>query len=142
LTEGQCSRQCQWLCVWIESASSVLLTRISIIDIYTEDPNEGLPSCPSLENLQPGLRSLQKNHWSCKCSSVMNNWMRALPRHIISAALCVLHLQGVWSVAQSGGQRRRSGEERGFQGRCRTFFLISFGHWPVKMHCKQLRKCH
>jgi hypothetical protein len=30
--------------------------------------------------------------------------MRALPHHIISAALCVLHLQGVWSVAQSGEQ--------------------------------------
>jgi len=71
----------------------------------------------------------------------MNNWMRALPRHIISAALCVLHLQGVWSVAQSGEQ---GGVERSvaFKEDVKHFFLISFGHWPVKMHCKQLRKYH
>jgi hypothetical protein len=52
--------------------------------------------------------------------------MRALPHHIISAALCVLHLQGVWSVAQSGEQ---GGVERSvaFKEDVKHFFLISFG---------------
>jgi hypothetical protein len=56
------------------------------------------------------------------------------------------HQRGTVCLASSGRlvscpigwAGRRSGVA--FKEDIEHFFLISFGHWPVKMYCKQLRK--